>query len=241
MPFPIKRILLACLLVLSLGAVQIVSAQNATHTALDPLKRSDYLILDDMEAEAEVTSYLGVVYTSRLGGSDPLNVMQPMIKGAFVRVGKFNINFSGVITGLALSAGSAWAIREAVGQRRKTVSEPNNLSIPGVPIPIPIGSTSKQVNDGYRVPLGLTLIPGLCIGFAINNQIMGTPSRKAKKIVNQHVLNLHNADLLLYPKYQATHQKNLLMNRSLVKIKTKAIRLVPDIKAPDNSLRPASK
>lgn len=241
MPLLIKRIISICLLVLCWSVAQKVSAQNATHTALDPLKRSDYLILDDMEAEAEVTSYLGVVYTSRLGGSDPLNVMQPMIKGAFVRVGKFNINFSGVITGLALSAGSAWAIREAFGQRKKTVSEPNNLSIPGVPIPIPIGSNSKRVNDGYRVPLGLTLIPGLCMGFAINNQIIGTPSRKAKKLVNQHVLSVHNADLLLYPKYVATHQKNLFMNRSLVKIKTKAIRLVPDIKAPDNSLRPATK
>ena len=213
-------------------------AQNASHVDLDPLRRADYLILDDMEAEAEVTSYLGVMYESRLSSPNGVSALQPLIKGAYVRVGKFNINFSGVITGLALSTVSAWAIREAVGPRKKTVTELTTISIPGIPIPIPSGSTSKRVNDGYKLPLGIAFIPGLACGFIINNQIMGTPSKKAKKLVNQHVLNVHKADMLLYPRYQASHQKNLLRNKSIVRIQTKAIRLVPDIKAPDNSLKP---
>lgn len=216
-------------------------SQNASHVDLDPLRRSDYVILDNMEAEAEVTSYLGVVFESRLSSPNGVTALQPLIKGAYVRVGKFNINFSGVVTGLALSAVSAWAIREAVGPRKKTVTELNTISIPGIPIPIPSGSTSRRVNDGYKLPLGIAFIPGLACGFIINNQIMGTPSKKAKKLVNQHVLNVHQADMLLYPRYQVSHQKNILSNKSIVRIQTKAIRLVPDIKAPDNSLKPVTR
>ncbi|MBX7205973.1 MAG: hypothetical protein K1X81_11165 [Bacteroidia bacterium] len=192
---------------------------RTVYPVFDTLNRTDYYITNDTTFEVQVKSYAGCLYPIQKPATGQTEWNSSLKNPFMIKVGHFKLNTFGLVTGLALSAVSASAIQQAGGYKTKQVT----TTLLGI---IPTGT--KTVNDGYKIPSAIAFVPGIIVGFTLNNYLY-SPRLKAKRLAKNQLLHTYQVDYLLNTRYRYATQGNLLYRSAVVQIKSKGIKIITGV------------
>ncbi len=195
---------------------------RTVYPVFDTLNRTDYYITNDTTFEVQVKSYAGFFYPVQKPATGQTEWNSSLKNPFMVKVGHFKLNTFGLVTGLALSAVSASAIQQAGGYKTKQVT----TTLLGI---IPTGT--KTVNDGYKISSAVAFVPGLIIGFTLNNYLY-SPRLKAKRLAKNQLVHTYQVDYLLNTRYRYATQGNLFYRSAVVQIKSKGIKIITGTPSP---------
>jgi hypothetical protein len=189
---------------------------HTVYPVFDTLNRTDYYITNDTTFEVQVKSYAGILYPVQKPATRQTQWNNSIKNPLMINIGHFKLNTLGLITGIALSAVSASIIQQTGGYKTKQV--PTTLF--GI---IPTGS--KTFNDGYKISSAMAFVPGIIIGFTLNNYLY-SPKYKAKRLAKNLLLHTYQVDYLLNTRYRYSTQGNLFYRSAIVQIKSKGINII---------------